>query len=119
AIGLWIVLGMRMRKLSSECDEAPLDAEEGKSFIWRKTVTASLFIVWFALTVASTVPWLWLMSIDAHWYSTMYSWYTFARSFVSGMSLIALWVIFLKNKGYLEYANQEHLHDMGKFMFAF
>ncbi len=119
AIGLWIVLGMRMRKLSSECDEAPMDAEAGKSFIWRNTVTASLFIVWFALTVASTVPWLWLMSIDAHWYSTMYSWYTFASSFVSGMALVALWVIFLKNKGYLEYTNEEHLHDIGKFMFAF
>ena len=34
-------------------------------------------------------------------------------------ALIALWLIYLKNKGYLEYANQEHLHDMGIFMFAF
>lgn len=119
AIGLWILLGARMRKLSSEADQGPMDAETGKNYIWRNTVTGSLFIVWFALTVASTVPWLWLMSLDAHWYSTMYSWYTFASSFVSGMSLIALWVIFLKNKGYLEYTNQEHLHDIGKFMFAF
>ena len=119
AIGLWIVLGIRMRKLSSEADEGRMDAETGKAYVWKNTVTASLFIVWFALTVASTVPWLWLMSLDAHWYSTMYSWYTFASSFVSGMSLIALWVIFLKNKGYLEYTNQEHLHDLGKFMFAF
>jgi len=30
-----------------------------------------------------------------------------------------LWVIYLKNKGYLEIVNQEHLHDLGKFMFAF
>ncbi|MEX6689043.1 quinol:cytochrome C oxidoreductase [Danxiaibacter flavus] len=120
AIGLWALLGARMRKLSAEADDAALRGEEpGKSFIWRNTVTASLFIVWFALTVGSTVPWLWMMSIDAHWYSTMYSWYTFASSFVSGMSLIALFVIYLKNKGYLEYTNQEHLHDIGKFMFAF
>ncbi len=120
AIGLWSLLGWRMRKLSDEADDAALKNEEvGKSFIWRNTVTASLFIVWFALTVGSTVPWLWLMSIDANWYSTMYSWYTFASSFVSGMSLIALWVIYLKNKGYLEYTNEEHLHDLGKFMFAF
>jgi hypothetical protein len=120
ALGLWMLLGARMRKLSSEADEAVIRGEEaGSSFIWRNTVSASLFIVWFALTVGSTVPWLWLMSIDAHWYSTMYSWYTFASSFVSGMSLIALFVIFLKNKGYLEYTNEEHLHDLGKFMFAF
>ncbi|MEP6845546.1 MAG: quinol:cytochrome C oxidoreductase [Panacibacter sp.] len=119
AIGLWILLGARMRKLSSEADEGAMDMEKGKNYVWRNTVTGSLFIVWFALTVASTIPWLWLMSIDAHWYSTMYSWYTFASSFVSGMALIALWVIFLKNKGYLEYANKEHLHNLGIFMFAF
>lgn len=119
AIGLWIVLGRRMRQLSSEADERALNGEEGQRFIWKNTVSAALFIVWFALTVGSTVPWLWMMSIDAHWYSTMYSWYTFASSFVSGMSLIALFVVYLKNKGYLEYTNQEHLHDIGKFMFAF
>jgi Ni/Fe-hydrogenase subunit HybB-like protein len=49
----------------------------------------------------------------------MYSWYTFASTFVAGLSLIALFVIFLKNNGYLEYTNTEHLHDLGKFMFAF
>ena len=120
AIGLWSLLGSRMRKLSREADDAALQNQDtGKSFIWRNTVSAAMFIVWFALTVGSTVPWLWLMSIDANWYSTMYSWYTFASSFVSGMSLIALWVIYLKNKGYLPYTNQEHLHDLGKFMFAF
>jgi len=118
-LGLWIILGMRIRKLSNEADEGRMDEDAGKSFIWRNTVTASLFIVWFALTVGSTLPWLWLMSIDAHWYSTMYSWYTFASTFVSGMALITLWVIYLKNKGYLEYTNEEHLHDLGKFIFAF
>jgi hypothetical protein len=118
-IGLWSILGWRMRQINKEADEAPMDNQSGASFIWRGTVRAALFTVWFALTVGSTVPWLWMMSLDAHWYSTMYSWYTFASSFVSGMSLIVLWVIYLKNKGYLELTNQEHLQDLGKFMFAF
>ncbi len=64
-----------------KADQAPMDAETGAKFIFRNTVRAALFTVWFALTVGSTVPWLWMMSIDAHWYSTMYSWYTFASSF--------------------------------------
>jgi hypothetical protein len=119
AIGLWSLLGWRMRKITEEADAAPMDQQAGASFVWRNTVRAALFTVWFALTVGSTIPWLWLMSLDAHWYSTMYSWYTFASTFVSGMALIALWVIYLKNKGYLEYTNQEHLQDIGKFMFAF
>jgi hypothetical protein len=118
-IGLWSLLGWRMRQIGREADEAPMDYTTGASFIWRSTIRAAMFIVWFALTVGSTAPWLWLMSLDAHWYSTMYSWYTFASTFVSGLSLIALWVIYLKNKGYLQLTNQEHLQDLGKFMFAF
>jgi hypothetical protein len=108
-----------MRKISSEADMAPMDANTAKAYNIKSMVGAGFFLVWFGLTVASTIPWLWLMSIDAHWYSTMYSWYTFASSFVAGMSLVALWLIYMKNKGYMELSNTEHLHDMGKFMFAF
>jgi hypothetical protein len=115
----WSFLGWKMRKLSRSLDDNPLDLVSRKKYIWNNTVWAALFIVFFALTVMSSIPWLWLMSIDAHWYSTMYSWYTFASTFVAGMSLIALFVIFLKNNDYLELTNQEHLHDLGKFMFAF
>lgn len=120
SIAGWIGLGWKMRSLSRELDENPIpNVEAGRKYVFKNTVWASLYIVWFALTVASTTPWLWLMSIDAHWYSTMYSWYTFASSFVSGVALMTLFVIYLKNKGYLEIVNQEHLHDLGKFMFAF
>ena len=120
AIVLWMVLGHKMRQLSRSLDNNPLpDAESGRRYIFKNTVWASLFIIWFALTVMSTVPWLWLMSIDAHWFSTMYSWYCFASTFVAGMALITLFVVYLKNQGYLEYTNEEHIHDLGKFMFAF
>jgi hypothetical protein len=49
----------------------------------------------------------------------MYSWYTFGSTFVSGCALITLFVVYMKNNGYLEYTNREHLHDLGKFIFAF
>jgi hypothetical protein len=119
-IFLWWFLGKKMRSLSLESDKkGTMDYETGKKWIWSNTVWASLYTIVFTLTVASTIPWLWLMSIDAHWYSTMFSWYTFASTFVSGVSLIALYVIYLKNRGQLEYVTEEHLHDLGKFMFAF
>ena len=118
-IGLWMFLGWKLRKISREIDDTPLSVEEGKKYIYKNTVWAATYIFWFALTVASVTPWLWLMSINAHWFSTMYSWYTFASSFVAGVALITLFVIYLKNLGYLEYTNDEHLHDLGKFQFAF
>ncbi|QGW29421.1 quinol:cytochrome C oxidoreductase [Phnomibacter ginsenosidimutans] len=118
-IGGWIFLGWNMRRISREADDQPFTTEEGKKWIFKNTVHAAFYIVLFALTVTSSIPWLWLMSIDAHWYSTMYSWYTFASSFVAGMALIALFVIYLKNQGHLPFTTEEHLHDLGKFMFAF
>ena len=118
-ISLWSYFGYRMRQISLEADIAPMDQATAHSYNIRSMTRSGFFLVWFGLTVASTVPWLWLMSLDAHWYSTMYSWYTFASSFVAGMSLIALWLVYMKNKGYMELTNNEHLHDVGKFMFAF
>lgn len=119
SVGLWWLLGKKMRSLSLETDKGPMDYETTKKWIWDNTVWASLFTVVFTLSVASTLPWLWLMSIDAHWYSTMYSWYTFASTFVAGLALISIFVVWLKNRGQLEFVTEEHLHDLGKFMFAF
>jgi hypothetical protein len=119
-ITAWSLIGWKMRKLSRSLDNNPLaSVEEGKKYMWNNTVWAAIFIVVFALTIMSSIPWLWLMSIDAHWYSTMYSWYTFASTFVAGIALITLFIVFLKNNNYLEFTNEEHLHDLGKFMFAF
>jgi hypothetical protein len=119
-IVFWSLLGWKMRRISRSLDNAPLkEIGAKKKYIWNSTVWAAIFLVVFALTVMSSIPWLWLMSIDAHWYSTMYSWYTFASTFVAGLALIALFVIFLKNTGHLPYANNEHLQDIGKFIFAF
>jgi hypothetical protein len=115
----WSFLGAKLRRLSRQVDDTPLTITEGKRYIWNNTVWCAIYAVLFGLTVLSSIPWFWLMSIDAHWYSTMFSWYTFASAWVAGLALITLFVVFLKNNGYLEYTNREHLHDLGKFMFAF
>ncbi|WP_343700718.1 quinol:cytochrome C oxidoreductase [Chitinophaga sp.] len=118
-IGAWTALTLKIRKMSLAEDTMKLDQSGRKTLIWNGTVWCAGFIVVYALTMGSTTPWIWLMSIDAHWFSTMYSWYTFASTWVSGLSLIALFVIYLKGNGYLPWVNEEHLHDLGKFIFAF
>ena len=116
---VWSYTGAKMRKLSREADDQPMSGEQARKYIWINTIWAGLFIVFFALTIGSSIPWFWLMSIDAHWYSTMYSWYTFGSTFVGGLALIALFIVFLKNHKYLEYTTAEHLQDVGKYIFAF
>ncbi len=119
-IGLWAFIGKKLRDLSLESDKmGTMDYETGKIWMKKNLFWSAFFIVLFGLTVGSTIPWLWLMSIDAHWFSTMYSWYTFASTFVSGIALITIFVIYFKNRGQLEFVTEEHLQDLGKFMFAF
>jgi hypothetical protein len=115
----WSWLGWKIRRMSRSIDDTKLSLEQAKKYIWDNTVWTAIYAVLFALTVLSSIPWFWLMSIDAHWYSTMFSWYTFASSFVAGVALITLFVVFLKNNHYLELTNREHIHDLGKFVFAF
>ncbi len=114
-VAAWGYFGVKFRQLSLKQDGLP--GTYGMNFLTNKW--AAGFIVIFGLSLASTIPWLWIMSIDAHWYSTMFSWYNFASSFVAGMAMLTLFVLYVKKQGYLEYFNKEHEHDLGKFMFAF
>lgn len=115
-IGLFAFFGRKFRALSLAQENAPKNSTKNYWIIFK---WSGAFLVVYALTQMSTTPWMWIMSIDAHWYSTMFSWYNFASVFVSGMSLILLWVVYLKNQGNLEIVSSEHIHDLGKLMFAF
>jgi hypothetical protein len=77
----------------------------------------ALFLVFFAV-FSSTLSWDWLMSIDTHWFSTMYGWYVFSGMWVTCMIFVTLLTLWLKKQGYLPKVNESHIHDLGKWMFA-
>lgn len=116
AVALWSYFGIKFRNMSLAQEKAPKNSTK---IYWAAITVAGAFMVVYGLTMMSTTPWLWIMSIDAHWYSTLFSWHVFAGAFVSGMAMILLWTVYLKNQGNLVLMNKEHLHDLGKFMFAF
>lgn len=84
-----------------------------KSKLW-----AAAFIVVFAVT-ESAVSWDMIMSLDPHWFSTLFGWYNFASYGCAAWAMTILLVIFLKSKGYLAQVNENHIHDLGKFLFGF
>lgn len=79
---------------------------------------ATAFLVLFAIT-SSTMAWDFIMSIEPHWFSTMFGWYTFAGMFITSLSALMFILAYLKSKGYLQEVTANHLQDVGKFMFAF
>ncbi|HAW52769.1 MAG TPA: hypothetical protein DCX54_10655 [Flavobacteriales bacterium] len=67
---------------------------------------------------SSTSSWDWLMSIDVHWFSTLYGWYVFSGMWVTGLIVTLILIVWLKNKGLLPQVNDSHIHDVAKWMFA-
>lgn len=61
-----------------------------------------------------------LMSLDPHWFSTIFGVYCFAGLFYANLASTCLLTLYLRSKGKLDgILNDNHLHDLGKFMFAF
>jgi hypothetical protein len=111
--GVWYLLFTKLRSLALSED---LDGGTEKWYQMRKL--SAIFIVFFAVS-SSMSAWDWVMSIDAHWFSTMFGWYVFASWWVAGLALTAYLVVWLKDQGYLKVVNANHVHDLGKFVFAF
>ena len=93
------------------------DSANDNSFYKKNFKLSATFLVLFLVT-ESMMSWDWIMSLDPHWYSTLFGWYVFASFFVSGITVIAMVTIYLKSKGYLEQVNTSHIHDLAKFMFG-
>ena len=94
------------------------DAEGGLVSHKKNITYGAIFIVFYAIT-SSTSSWDFMLSLDPHWFSTLFGWYNFATFWVAGLSMIALIIIHLKKNGHFTHVNENHLHDLGKFMFAF
>ncbi len=61
-----------------------------------------------------------IMSLTPHWFSTIFGVYCWAGLFYSGLAMITLWVVLIKKEGPLApFVTADHLHDLGKLMFAF
>ena len=110
---VWYLIRMKLRNNSIK-----EDSEGGLAMFRNSTRWSAGFIFFFAFSF-SALSWLIIMSIDAHWYSTMFSVYNFAISFVTGLTVMMLILLYLKSKGYMEVVSDEVVHDLGKFMFAF
>lgn len=116
--GLVFITGWSLyRYFSRKFSIAQDTADDNRNF--KKTFRISAGFLVFFIVTESMMSWDWIMSLDPHWFSTLFGWYTFATMFVSGITVIALITLYLKSRGYLEFVNANHMHDLAKFMFAF
>jgi hypothetical protein len=110
---LWYLFSRTMRRNS-----LAEDLQGGFKMLKRNKTISAIFLPVFAVSWAMAC-WDFIMSIDTHWYSTIFWVYHFAAAWVTAISIIALTVIYLRRAGYLSFVSEHHMHDLGKFMFAF
>lgn len=111
-LGVFILFyrGFRKRSLQE-------DIEGGSAIHFTNFKKAATFLVFFAV-FSSTFSWDWLMSIDVHWFSTLFGWYVFAGVWCSSMVVLMMLLLYLRGKGLVPKLNDSHIHDVGKWIFA-
>ncbi|MEH0154341.1 quinol:cytochrome C oxidoreductase [Limibacter armeniacum] len=113
-VAVWTVFFFMLNKLSTN-----EDLHVGSTVHFRRTQRISVaFLIFFGVS-ESIASWDWIMSIDTHWYSTLFGWYCLASWLVTAVSSITLVAVILKEMGYLKIVNENHFHDLGKFIFGF
>lgn len=115
-VGVWYIILNRIRALSIK--EEKEGSHTDFSIHQKIRVWAVAYLPIAGFTSAALV-WLWVMSVDAHWYSTLFAWYTGASWFVSMMCITMLMILYMRSKGYYSNVTDEHVHDVGKLIFAF
>jgi hypothetical protein len=61
----------------------------------------------------------WIMTIDSHWYSTMFGFRNMIYSIYYGTAAIILVILFVRSQGYFKELKDAHFHDLGRYLFRF
>jgi len=113
-LGFFIIASQLLRRFSVRQDK---DGNPQFTIWMRKVAFVSLPLFAGCLTFGAFD---WLMSLNYHWFSTMFGVYIFAGTAGSSMSLLVLIITGLRKAGHLkDVVTVEHYHIMGKWMFAF
>lgn len=83
-----------------------------------KLYNISIFFIFIFSITFVIMSWDWIMSLDPHWMSTLFSWYVLSGFLVTGITIITIVSIYLNKNGLISKFNHNHLHDLAKYIFA-
>jgi hypothetical protein len=114
---LWIIFILKLRKISLESDKADPDNMDNILRIFSKTGLYSKILIFILIITFSFAAFEWMMSIDAHWYSTIFALKNLVAAFLHGVTVLTLIVFSLYKRGYFPFLNKYHLHDFARYIF--
>lgn len=115
--GFWVWAASMIRKFSRQEDQLSTGLTD-TTYFDKSYKLSALFMLVFGFSF-SMFAWDVTMSVDAHWYSTIFTIYNFATGWASAMTVCYLMTWYLRKNGYLNgIVTDEHMHDLGKWVFA-
>lgn len=115
--GLWIFFIFRLRKISRQTDMLAPDDTSGIMKLFNASEYNSKVLIFIVAITFSFAAFEWIMSIDVHWYSTIFAIKNIVAAFLHGVSVMALIIFILYKKGYFTFLNKYHLHDFARYIF--
>jgi hypothetical protein len=112
-LATWSIFGYFLRRASvaQDADGAVRHTRVGAAL-------SAVFLLVFGWTFSlASVDWL--MSLEPHWFSTIFGWYNLGGLLVSGVAAIAVLTILLRRRGLLPHVNDGHVQDLGRLIFGF
>lgn len=79
---------------------------------------AAIFLPVFALTLTAMAV-DWGMSLEPHWYSTIYGVYYFSGTVLAALATATLVIVTFQERGLLPSLTRDHLYSLGALLFAF
>lgn len=112
-LGLWSALALKLGSLSRAQDTDGSLERTHQSVRWS---AATLILLALTLCIAAFD---WLMSLEPHWFSTIFGLYYLASALVAGVASVIVFAVLLKRAGLLPQLSEGHLHDLGKLLLGF
>lgn len=110
---LWVPLFFLLRRMAKR-----EDLEGGEQWYHKSAFYSKVFI-FAAVLIFSLAAIDWMMTIDAHWYSTMFGFRAMITSMYYGTAIIILLIFLLKGMGFFPQLNEAHRHDLARYLFRF
>jgi hypothetical protein len=115
--GLWVIFIRKLRSISLTEDLSDPTNTSGILALFAKSELYSKIFIFILAITFSLSAFDWIMSIDVHWYSTIFALKNLAAAFLHGVSILALIVFILNKRGYFPFLNKFHLHDFARYLF--
>jgi hypothetical protein len=116
---LWVVFIRILRSISLRGDHSDPSDVNGIMALFNKSELYSKIFIFILAITFSLAAFDWIMSIDAHWYSTIFAFKNIASAFLHGVSVLTLIVFILNKRGYFPFLNKFHMHDFARYIFMF